>query len=37
MDDQLLVALPSPEQVNILICSVSLSSEQEIVATNVTN
>lgn len=36
MDDQLLVACPSPEQVNILICSVSLTSEQETIVPNIT-
>lgn len=28
-DDQLLIACPSPEQVNILICSVSLTANQD--------
>lgn len=28
-DDQLQIACPSPEQINILICSVSLTLDQE--------
>lgn len=35
VEDQLLIACPSPEQVNILVCSVSLTSRQDNVKTTV--